>query len=65
MNRSPSKATGMSSKESSRKTSADLPPLDGRPFDGRQAKPKLIMTVAARTVGGQAWRPETTPANEK
>jgi hypothetical protein len=29
------------------------------------AKSKLTMTVAARTVGGQAQRPETTPANKE
>jgi len=29
------------------------------------AEPKLNMTVVARTVGGQARRPETIPANDK
>jgi len=42
-----------------------VPPFNGHHFDGRLAKPKLIMTVAARTVGGQAQRPETTPANKE
>jgi hypothetical protein len=35
------------------------------PGMGRLPQPKLNMTVAARTVGGQARRPETTPANEE
>jgi hypothetical protein len=32
---------------------------------GVARKPKLTMTVAARTVGGQARRSETTPANKE
>ena len=32
---------------------------------GFARKPKLTMTVAARTVGRQAQRPETTPANQE
>lgn len=32
---------------------------------GFARKPKLTMTFAARTVGGQARRSETTPANQE
>jgi hypothetical protein len=35
----------------------------GRPW--RLPQPKLNMTVAARTVGGRARRPETRPANKE
>lgn len=42
-----------------------MPPFYVDHFDGRLAKPKLIMAVAARTVGGQAQRLETTPANKE
>ena len=36
-----------------------------RPSTGDTPMPKLTMTVAARTVGGQARRPETSLANKK
>jgi len=42
-----------------------MPPFYVDHFDGHLAKPRLIMTVAARTVGGQAQRPETTPADKE
>ena len=65
MNRFQSKATGTSSKASSRKMSEGLPPFAGGHFDGHLSEPKVTRTVAARIVGGQAQRFETTPANKE
>jgi hypothetical protein len=65
INHPQSKATAMSSKEDSRRTSASLSPFYVDRFDGRLAKPRLTMTVTAQTVGRQAQRPESPPASKE